>query len=465
MAITELRLSGFRCFREEQKARVAPVTLLVGENSTGKTSFLALTRVMWDLVRRDEYPNFKKDPYDLGSFDDIAHYRGGRGGRADEFTAGLTIGSRLRRPREAPHLDVTFRRDGDAPMPAVRCFRRGQSWAEIHVAEDTGAVSLRCKTSSMGEPVEIDYARDGRTYIAGLNPRESELPSLRHLVWLAPQGRGHPRNALSVHEPSVQPDRADDHHVLSDLAIQREVHSLSFFGRSPGLFASAPVRSSPHRTYESSHLIQDAEGGHVPVFLSSLSRRDMNTWTKLKSDLEGFGHRAGLFDEVSIKPLGSKDGGPFQLQVRKFGKLNKGPRRNVVDVGYGVSQVLPVATELLRTHGPRVFLLQQPEVHLHPKAQAALGDLFCNVATRNSQLFVETHSDHLIDRVRMHVRDKKSRLRPEDVSILYFERRNLSVQIYSLGWDAEGNLVARDGSIPEGYREFFRLETRRSLGY
>ena len=445
----------------------------MGENSTGKTSFLALTRVMWDLARRDEYPNFKKDPYDLGTFDDIAHYRGGRAGRADEFTAGLTIEMPTwGRAGPAVHnLDIEFRRDGDAPMPAVRRFRRGQSWAEIHVSEDTEAVSLRCKASSMGEPVEFDYAHDDRDYIADLNPKESELPSLLRLVWLARQGRGRQRNALSVHEPSVQPDRADDHYAFADRTMG-ELHGLSFPRKLKGLFASAPVRSSPHRTYESSHLIQDAEGGHVPVFLSSLSRRDVNTWTKLKSELEAFGRRAGLFDEVSIKAFGPKGGGPFQLHVRKFGNRSKGPPRNVVDVGYGVSQVLPVATELLREHKlsgfkpeAPIFLLQQPEVHLHPKAQAALGDLFCKVATRDSQLFVETHSDHLIDRVRMHVRDKKSKLRPEDVSILYFERRNLSVQIYSLGWDTEGNLVAKDGSIPEGYREFFRLETRRSLGY
>ncbi len=64
----------------------------------------------------------------------------------------------------------------------------------------------------------------------------------------------------------------------------------------------------------------------------------------------------------------------------------------------------------------------------------------------------------------MDVRDGRSKLRPEDVSILYFKRRNLSVTIHSLAWDANGNLVAQDGAIPDGYREFFRIETRRSLG-
>ena len=78
-----------------------------------------------------------------------------------------------------------------------------------------------------------------------------------------------------------------------------------------------------------------------------------------------------------------------------------------------------------------LFLLQQPEVHLHPSAQAALGSLFCRVASPDRQLIVETHSDHLLDRVRMEVRDGESNLKPEDVSILYFERGDLDVNMYT----------------------------------
>ena len=86
----EIRLKDYRCFREDQTARLAPLTLLVGENSTGKTSFLALLRVLWDLAIGFRLPDFKEDPYDLGSFDDIAHYRGGKGGRAETFEADIS---------------------------------------------------------------------------------------------------------------------------------------------------------------------------------------------------------------------------------------------------------------------------------------------------------------------------------------------------------------------------------------
>ena len=92
-----ITLKNFRCFREKQIARLAPLTLLVGENSTGKTSFMAMIRALWDIDHRGREPDFKEDPYDLGSFDEIAHYRGGRGGRAGTFEAGFEVTRTARR--------------------------------------------------------------------------------------------------------------------------------------------------------------------------------------------------------------------------------------------------------------------------------------------------------------------------------------------------------------------------------
>ena len=71
----EVRLKNFRCFRDQQTARLAPLTLLVGENSTGKTSFMALIRALWDAVYLRAIPDFKESPYDLGSFYEIFHQR------------------------------------------------------------------------------------------------------------------------------------------------------------------------------------------------------------------------------------------------------------------------------------------------------------------------------------------------------------------------------------------------------
>ena len=226
-----------------------------------------------------------------------------------------------------------------------------------------------------------------------------------------------------------------------------------------GEYASAPVRSKPRRTYDRSQLTWDPEGDYIPMYLADIHSQDPGGWEDIQKKLKNFGQIAGLFDEISVRPLGNKAGDPFQLQIRKYGRKYKGPPRNLIDVGYGVSQALPVVTELLRGEVP-LFLLQQPEVHLHPSAQAALGSLFCQIADPKRQLVVETHSDHLLDRVRMDVRDGKGKLKPEDVSILFFERGDLDVRIHSLKLDGDGNVL----DAPPGYRDFFTSETQRSIG-
>ncbi len=227
-------------------------------------------------------------------------------------------------------------------------------------------------------------------------------------------------------------------------------------------FASAPVRSRPRRTYDPVRPSSDPEGEYIPTYLANTSRRSPREWQRLKANLEKFGQSSGLFDEILIKSLGRSEGEPFQVQIRKSGSRRlKGPFKNLIDMGYGVSQALPVITELLRRDSPQMFLLQQPEVHLHPSAQASLGSFFCNIAAEGSkQIIVETHSDHLLDRVRMDVRDGKAGLKPQDVSILFFEEGELDVHIHSIRLDENGNVL----DAPPSYRRFFMEETRRSIG-
>ena len=142
-----------------------------------------------------------------------------------------------------------------------------------------------------------------------------------------------------------------------------------------------------------------------------------------------------------------------------MGKEAQRVKRNLMDVGYGVSQILPLLVELL-SDDESLFLLQQPEVHLHPSAEAALGSLFCSTAASGRQLIVETHSEYIVDRVRMDIRDRTTHLKPDDVSLLFFDRTDLDVRIHSLRFDEQGNLL----DAPDGYGQFFMNETRRSIG-
>lgn len=219
-------------------------------------------------------------------------------------------------------------------------------------------------------------------------------------------------------------------------------------------YAFAPIRTRPLRTYDPIHGLESPEGSHIPTILAS-TLSEPGEWKTLADALSGFGRYSGLFDQVEVRRLGSTEGDPFQIRVHLGGKAI-----NLVDVGYGVSQIIPIVVDSVRGNRGGTYLLQQPEVHLHPRAQAELGSFLGTLAKEQDKRFViETHSDHLVDRIRMDVRDGKSGLRPEDVSLLYFERSKGEARIHRLDLDAGGNIV----NVPLGYRSFFLNEERRFL--
>jgi hypothetical protein len=221
-------------------------------------------------------------------------------------------------------------------------------------------------------------------------------------------------------------------------------------------YAFAPIRTRPQRTYEPLDAVAGPEGQHVPLVLARASASDPAGWQRLQQAIDQFGSASGLFRSVGVRRLGDKESDPFQLTVKVAGRAF-----NLVDVGYGVSQALPMIVDCVREPEGGTFLLQQPEVHLHPRAQAELGSFLAVLAKEQRKRFViETHSDYLVDRIRMDIRDRKF-LKPDDVAILYFERDNGEVRIRPLEIDENGNLV----NVPAGYRQFFLEEEKRSIGY
>lgn len=253
------------------------------------------------------------------------------------------------------------------------------------------------------------------------------------------------------------PESPPGHAVLK--AVSKALRSFAAVWPSERPYCGAPVRTRPLRTYDSLKLAPDPEGENIPTYLAHLSAREKDHREGLRDLLASFGRSAGLFDELRVNRLSGSGGGSFRIQVRKHASGKRGPWRNLVDAGYGVSQSLRFLTELLRRDGAGRFLLQQPEAHLHPRAQAELGSLLCRVAASGRQVIVETHSDHLWDRVRMDVRDGVTDLEPKDVSLLFFEREDSEVRIHSLEFDRAGGVVG----APVGYRQFFLDELDRSI--
>ncbi len=446
--MNEITLENYRCFGERQTARLAPLTLLVGENSTGKTSFLALIRALTDLTNRNRIPDFKEEPYDLGSFDEIAHVKSGRGDRAKRFKAGCGIEPK---GQNGPlkRICFTFEEIEGAPVPIWRHLSSGKAWInEEFAAHSSNSVEVGTGRGSW----KIQSAQN---ILISFSTRSHFVPPPLYTILFAGGPNQIPLDGISATPLLDSPDITNEDF--------QQIFQLADYRLQPiqeRAFAGAPVRSNPRRTYDPSRITPDPEGDYIPMYLADVFSRNRRVWQRLKAKLEYFGSASGLFDEISIKRLGKRASEPFQVQIRKFRGRRKGSKHNLIDVGYGVSQALPVITELLRLNAPNQLLLQQPEVHLHPRAQAALGSLFCQVAGPDRQLVVETHSDYLLDRVRMEVRDGTADLKPEDVSILFFERVGLDVKIHSLRIGKQGNIEG----VPKGYRQFFMDETAKSLG-
>lgn len=102
--------------------------------------------------------------------------------------------------------------------------------------------------------------------------------------------------------------------------------------------------------------------------------------------------------------------------------------RRPANVGFGLSYVLPIVVLLLSVPRGSLVVLENPEAHLHPQGQSAMGRLMAHAAAQGIQLIVETHSDHILNGLRLSVAGASPILPPEAVQLHYFERKERSGQ-------------------------------------
>ena len=443
------------------------MTILVGENSAGKSSFLAMARALWNLLHNQRVPNFNEDPFDFGTFDNIIFSEHEKENISETFESGFrfyykTQRSRVRMP---VRFEVEFGKRGTAPFPKKLMMSNEKRKLNFTLSVGDGMsnqVGIKTKRGSWVSEEVTSYIRPFEAN--RLTPLSVILTSMKPTNLIE---NPEIRNEGGVQYKSVS-NRGSTHINENDWnQIENFIFNTAFPRTIPFLsdadtflpYACSPVRSKPIRIYQPKLFTWDSEGNFAPMYLAHLFETEQDKWCKLKAKLEAFGSKSGLFDEISIHRFGEHDGGPFEVEVRKSGKRDKGKNRNLIDVGYGVSQILPVVIELMRYDPTPLLLLQQPEVHLHPSAQAELGSLLLQNARKEQIVIVESHSDHLLNRIRMDLRDEVGDSRPEDVSILYFEKSDLDSKIHSLQIDKHGNVT----DAPKSYGRFFMDETKRSL--
>jgi predicted ATPase len=222
----------------------------------------------------------------------------------------------------------------------------------------------------------------------------------------------------------------------------------------PELTWFGPIRTEPKRTYDELALDFSSEGRHTPYLIRRMLSSKAQA-IKFKAFIEKVGSASGLFQDVKVQKFGRGANPRFELDIVIDGQV-----LNILNVGYGVSQSLPIIVEFLARPKGTFFAVQEPEIHLHPRAQAALGDVLFEMATTDHKRFlIETHSDYAIDRFRMNY--KKDRANKPDSQILFFERRDKHNVVTPLSIGNSGELPADQ---PESYRRFFIKEQMNLLG-
>ena len=134
--------------------------------------------------------------------------------------------------------------------------------------------------------------------------------------------------------------------------------------------------------------------------------------------------------------------GPGFFYVNLTNPFTKVPV-NLADAGFGGSQVIPIIVEGFFAQEDSLILLEQPEIHLHPRAQGVLGDLLVDIANEGRRLIVATHSEHMLGRIQTNIAEGS--ISKDDVAVYYFQPGETGTRVRELALN-DGRPV-RDGRL------------------
>lgn len=199
-----------------------------------------------------------------------------------------------------------------------------------------------------------------------------------------------------------------------------------------GLVSLGPIRPTPKRVH-----LEDGASDEAALALIRRLHRNDNLLLRVNDWLE----RLEIPYSVTIDRLVSQKSGAEHGYSFELTDTRTDVEVTLADVGYGVSQVLPIIAECVGS-ACNVICIEQPELHLHPRLAGNLAELFVQAATDGNQIIAETHSENILLRVQRLIRD--GRIAASDVAVLYVDNTTATgAQVTRLNLDAEGDLQDR----------------------
>lgn len=387
--LERLRIKNFKAWRDTGDIQLAPMTIFFGTNSSGKSSLTQLLLLLQQTAqssdrRRVLHLGDRNATIDLGSFSDIIHGHD-RSGQL-EFELDWRTPIEIKDPRSthpvASNL-LSFR-------TAIQRLASGKLCvAHMNYRFAGGPDSIEIGMRRVADGGSNEYELTQTNY----QPDNEELP-------LPPPSQfyGFPYEAIASYNNT---------HFLTDLNLALE-HLLS------RLYYVGPLREYPQRIYQWSGAEPDHVGDRgaraVEALLASVDRRlSHSTETSLEPIqwiVAWWLKHMNLIEDFEIRRIGN-DASEWSVFVRAIGSRAE---VRLTDVGFGVSQILPVIVECFYVKPNSTVIFEQPEIHLHPSVQADLADLLLealntqeNGAPRNIQFIIESHSEHFLRRLQRRI--------------------------------------------------------------
>jgi len=367
--ITAISVCGYKSLHSECRAEVRPLTILAGANSSGKSSIVQPLLLLKQTLDASYDPGPLMIDGPNVSFTSVDQFLSAPLGqpRRERFTTGIEMGP-------MGYLSLTFRREqGREPG-------QGLVIEELTHTSDGGTVRLRPQMTEkeiLGAiPPEIRSVRE-----------RISAETREDIGWGVRRVKCFLEICLRAREPRDTDNSFAEFASFSawwafEVAIRETIHV-------PGL------RGNPERTYKRAAVGPDFPGLFQEYVASVIhhwqSRRD-GRLRQLGKDLE----KLGLTWKVQVQPVGETK---LELRVGRLPHSVRGGARDLVsmaDVGFGVSQALPVVVALLTAKPGQLVYLEQPEIHLHPRAQVAMAELLAAAAQRGVRVIAETHSALLL---------------------------------------------------------------------
>lgn len=380
--ITQLKVSNYRAF-ENATLDLKPLTVIVGPNNSGKSALLSVLGLLAQTLRSGDTQVpllLRGDLEDLGTYKDAVHGNDRRSHMAfrlefqhmrrgtvgSESAIEVAFGYRTQR-RELYMLSLAL----ESPISS-RIFASRMSKSDKQVVKQWGPAGSKTEP-----PTNVRYNH----FLVGgfLMARVSSSASF----------------AIA---------RTID---VCSRSMLNELSSIDFIG---------PFRAAPNRTYmlsgESAAVVGRCGERAVDVLVSDYLRRGSKQIGITRQVAEWL-QRCSIAADININVLTDRH---FEIQIEHPVTRE---RQNLADVGYGCGQVLPILVAGFNRRPGEILVVEQPEIHLHPRAQAELGDFFVHLALSGVQCVIETHSEHLLLRIQAAIAALDNKLTHDDVAVYY----------------------------------------------